>query len=71
MAVKMRISKTSTKCTSCNKSKKDKPVKEMYDLCFGDDIFHLCQLCMADLLRLTCKANSEYYARLKSRDEVR
>lgn len=71
MAVKMRINKVPTACSSCGGEKGKGKVKEMYDICFDRDIFHLCQLCMADLLKLTCRMNAEYYARTKSRDELR
>lgn len=70
MAVKMRLNKVPTACSSCGGEKGKGKVKEMYDICFGRDIFHLCQLCMGDLLRLTCKANSDYHVRLKNRNEV-
>lgn len=70
MAVKMRVSKGDVKCTSCGGVKGKNKVKVMYDICLGTDISHLCQLCMADLLKLTCRMNAEYYARVKSRDEV-
>lgn len=70
MAVKMRVSKIKMNCTSCNGRKGKGKVKELYDLAFGNEIVHLCQLCMADLLRLTCKANHEYNARVKQRHEL-
>ena len=72
MAIKMRVSKGNKSCTSCGGTKgtKKSHVKELFDVCIGDNLHHICQHCMADVLRLTCKMNTEYYARVKCRDEV-
>lgn len=61
----MRISKNPTTCASCGGVKGKGHAKEMYDICLGKNISQLCQHCMADLLRLTCKMNSDYHGRLK------
>lgn len=65
--IKMRVSK-SNKCSCCGEKRQNS--LEIFDICLGETIVTICDLCNEELLSKTLKANCSVNERVKSKNEM-
>ena len=65
--VKMRVS-NSNKCDCCGNTRQKS--LEMFDVCLGETIVTICDLCNEELLTKTLKANCSVNERVKNKNEM-
>lgn len=69
MAIKMRNNKNpNSVCCECGDPREK--VLDMFDLCIGDNVFTICDVCNEALLTKTLKAECEKNARVKSQQDM-
>lgn len=70
MAVKMRVNKNDDcTCTSCGHTKKLSV--DMFDVMIGDNVFHVCDICMNEMFDRALSAVSYTNGRVKQPSEIR
>ena len=69
MAIKMRNnSKSDSVCCECGKARKS--VLDMFDVCVGDNIFTICDVCNEALFYKTLRASCYTNGRVKSERDM-
>lgn len=67
--IKMRVNyKPETVCSNCGM--KYKNTKEMYDIMIFGEVKHICFDCVDELFRKTLKAQINYQAKVKNKEDM-
>lgn len=70
MAIRMRNNRQSDSiCCECGKSRRE--VLDMFDICIGDNIFTICDICNEVLLFKTLRAECNKNARVKTPEDMK
>ena len=69
MAIKMR-NNTSKDATCCNCNESQKEVLNMFDLCIGDLIFTVCDVCNEKIFYKTLSAECMKNSRVKTPQDI-
>lgn len=69
MAIKMRKNKSKDAiCCECGETQKE--VLDMFDVCIGENIFTICDVCNEALLYKTLRAECEKNGRIKEQRDM-